>query len=138
MSGDSDLGPSPGDDIDSIQSDATSGMSLPWGDGSARTWVLGILVGAFLGLFEATLGQFISAGGAVTGALEETGAAFSYAGGRLSTAVLDVMSIPFDVAALVAASAGPFAPVVVAVAWALAAASTGLFLYILWRVFTWI
>lgn len=116
-----------------------SGQSFPWSDhSSARSWVLAILVGALFGLYQAVLGQFINAGGAVAGALEAAGGAVAGAGGSVGGVVLEAATVPFDVVAVLAADAGPFAPLLVVGAWALAAAFVGFLAYVVWRVFTWI
>lgn len=129
----------PGDTQD-LADETDVGMSvMPWSSyASARAWVLTIVVGAVFALFEAVLGQFVSAGEAIAYALETAGGAFSSAGATVGDVVLGVYAIPFDLAAGLAANAGPFAPVLVAVAWALAAAGVGLLAYIMWRLFTWI
>lgn len=129
-----------GEDLSDVEDEvpdptATARTSL-WKD--PRKFILTVLVGALLGLFEAILGQLFGAGAAVRQALEEAGVSVMGALGDVADLVLRMAAYPFGALETVAASAGPLAPLAVALLWAILTAAVVAGLYVLWRVVTWI
>lgn len=103
-----------------------------------RKFIATVVVGMLFGLFEAVLGQVITAGSAIAGALGDVGGAFEYAAAAGGAAVLESVDVPFEVLAGLAGSAGPLAPLFVAVGWVAAGAFVAGLVYLIWRVGTWI
>mgnify|MGYP006282937311 CR=1 FL=1 len=101
--------------------------------------VAGFIASGIATVLVTIVDQFRKAGAqvrseAVTIGLTLEDGAASIAGTLLN----DVIAVPFDVVETVAASAGPLAPLVAPVAWALAAAVIAGVLWTLWRVLPWL
>lgn len=120
------------DTINSIGGDEVG--LFPWSDAtSAKAWVLTIMLGALFSLWEAVISGFLAAGAAARNGLESAGSNVLEAGGSIGGKVLVVVEMPFELLESAAAGAGPLAPIVVVVSWALAAAFVGAVVYAIWR-----
>ena len=90
--------------------------------GYIRELVLGLLVGGILSAVTIATSFGLSAISAVTGALSSSGSAVSSSVLSIQSTAIDTVLIPFTLLEGLAASSGPFAPLVVGAAWALTAA----------------
>lgn len=99
-----------------------------------REIVLGLLVGGILSAVTFATEFGLAAISAWTGAIESGGGAVESSIVTIQTTALDALLIPFGLLDGLAASAGPFAPVVVALTWALTAALTAVVAWTLYRI----
>lgn len=103
-----------------------------------RNYVLGVIVGAIFGLVEALFGAYITVGQQARQAATAAGSAIRNAFGNTGSALLNALGIPFEVLATLAGSAGPAAPLVVALGWFASGAVIAGILWGTWRVLRWL
>jgi hypothetical protein len=104
-----------------------------------RSIVAGFIASGIATVLVSIVDQFRAAGAQIRSSFVTAGSTIGSAGGSFAnTIVTDVLSIPFDILEGLAEAAGPFAPIVVPLAWAVAVAVIAGVLWGIWRVLGWL
>lgn len=108
-------------------------------DYNPKAIIAGIIASGLATVIVEIVDQFRRAGGQIRSEFVTAGLTIQGAGADIASTLLnDVLEIPFEVVDSVAASAGPLAPLIAPITWALAAAVVGGVVWGLWRFLGWL
>jgi len=104
-----------------------------------RKIIAGIIATGLSTVIVEIVDQFRRAGGQIRSSFVTIGSTIRDGGAAIASTLLeDVLAIPFEAIESVTASAGPLAPLVAPIAWALSAAVVGGVVWGIWRFLGWL
>jgi hypothetical protein len=104
-----------------------------------RKIIAGIIATGLSTVIVEIVDQFRRAGGQIRSSFVTIGSTIQDGGAAIASTLLeDVLAIPFEAIESVTASAGPLAPLVAPIAWALSAAVVGGVVWGIWRFLGWL